>query len=80
MRRVNFADKFTAPPSDCTLCYSFLAVKFLISLLTHQSPNADADFIAFKQQAEADLELLPSAEAQLELQEQQKKAQPGQRF
>ncbi|DBA87338.1 TPA: hypothetical protein ACH3X1_004392 [Trebouxia sp. C0004] len=34
----------------------------------------DADFMAFKQQAEGDPELLPSAEVQLELKEQAKKA------
>lgn len=38
----------------------------------------DADFIAFKQQMEGDLELLPSAEVQMDLKEQAKKALAGQ--
>ena len=39
--------------------------------------TADADFMAFKQQADGDPELLPSAEVQLELKEQAKKALTG---
>ena len=39
--------------------------------------TADADFMAFKQQVEGDPELLPSAEVQLELKEQAKKALTG---
>ena len=38
---------------------------------------ADTDFIAFKQRMERDPELLPSAEVQLELKEQEKKAVTG---
>lgn len=38
---------------------------------------ADTDFIAFKQRMEGDPELLPSAEVQLELKEQEKKAVTG---
>ena len=38
---------------------------------------ADTDFIAFKQRMESDPELLPSAEVQLELKEQEKKAVTG---
>ena len=42
--------------------------------------TADADFMAFKQQAEGDPELLPSAEVQLELKEQAKKTLTGTAF
>lgn len=38
----------------------------------------DADFLAFKQQVEGDPELLPSAEVQLDLKEQARKALAGQ--
>ena len=38
---------------------------------------SDADFIAFKQQVEGEHEFLPSADVQLELKEQAKKAQAG---
>ena len=38
---------------------------------------SDADFIAFKQQSEGDPEPLPSAEVQLDLKEQPKKAVAG---
>ena len=38
------------------------------------SVHADADFIAFKQQMEGEPEMLPSAEAQLDAKEQERKA------
>lgn len=43
----------------------------------HACLLADADFMAFKQHTEGDPELLPSAEVQLELKEQAKKALTG---
>lgn len=50
-------------------------------MCTHDPPSvvwlsvhADADFIAFKQQMEGEPEMLPSAEAQLDAKEQERKA------
>ena len=52
----------------------------VLALLHRATPTeltADADFIAFKQQAEGEPELLPSAEVQLDLKEQAKIALAG---
>lgn len=52
----------------------------LLTLRPSEAPlcvATDADFIAFKQQMEGDPELLPSAEVQLDLKEQAKKAMAG---
>ncbi len=56
----------------------FLALSLLAcGVLSKTGIAADADFVAFKQQMEGDPELLPSAEVQLELKEQEKKAVAG---